>query len=250
MQTYEILVQNRAVKGNSKDMTLVRTSVGIDVMHVLFDSEEWLGFPVTVTFAQGDDVITIPLVLSTVDSADWVAEAECVIPHEVIDTVGPIRVTFQGTDQDGNHIITAKGSPLSVEESGDVITGDLPSDVPTLDQWNQAYAKAMEAANAAQSLVNNLQSQIDEIVSSAESDIAALTGINPATRESLGVVKIGNGIMVTEDGTISSPSSGGGMTTEQAVALVNLSRLAYACFDTEFDERGLLVGSPMLKPSQ
>lgn len=245
MQTYEITVLNRAIIPNSDDMTLVRTSVGIDVLHVLFDSTEWLGFPVTITFAQGDDVVTQPLLLSEVDGSDWAAESTCTIPHEVIDMVGPIRVTLQGVDANGRHIITAKGSPLSVEESGDVVEGETPSDGPSLDQWQQAYAMAMAAANEAQSLVSNLQSRIDAIVANAEAEIAGLIEIGPATRESLGLVQIGDGLSITTEGLLSSSTRG--MTNRQATALANLSRLAYLCFDTEFDEDGTLRDSAKLK---
>ena len=52
MQTYELLVKERSVRPNSKDMTLVRTSIGIDQVHILFDNAEWLGFPITCTFAR------------------------------------------------------------------------------------------------------------------------------------------------------------------------------------------------------
>ena len=129
MQTYEILVKERAVRANSKDMTLVRTSIGIDQVHILFDSAEWLDFPITCTFAQGDDVITIPVTVTELRNSEWVAETTVVVPYEVIDMVGSIRVTLQGTDAQGNHIITAKGSPLSVEEACDVIEGLAPSGV-------------------------------------------------------------------------------------------------------------------------
>lgn len=245
MQTYEILVQNRAVRGNSKDMTLVRTSVGIDVVHVLFDDPEWLTFPVTITFAQGDAVVTQTLVLSHVDGSEWAAEASCVVPYEVVDMVGAIRVTLQGTDSNGRHIITAKGSPLSVEESGDVIIGETPSDAPSMDQWYQAYAQAMEAASAAQSLVDNLQSRIDAIVADAMASIQE-NSYGPATRSELGLVQIGNGLVITPDGQLSAASNSA-LTSEQEAALVNLSNLAYYCFDTEFDANGKLKDNVQLK---
>ena len=152
MQTYEILVRGRAVHPNSDDMTLVRTSIGIDKIHVLFDNDEWLDFALTVTFAQGGadgPKVTQSLTPSTISGTEWVAEAECVIPYEVIEMTGPIRVTFQGYDTDGNHIITAAGAPLSVEEAGDVDDGEPPEPVPTISQWEQAYADAMAAAASA-----------------------------------------------------------------------------------------------------
>lgn len=245
MQIYEIIVQNRAVRGNSSDMTLVRTSIGIDAVHVLFDDPEWLGFPVTMTFAQGDTIITQSLVLSAMGGSDWAAEASCIIPHEVVNMVGPIRVTLQGTDSNGRHIITAKGSPLSVEESGDVVTGEAPSDAPTIDQWQQAYAQAMEAANAAQSVVDNLQSRIDEIVANAQASMQAAS-YGPATRSGIGLVQIGNGLAITPEGLLSAVQYSA-LTSEQEAALINLSSLAYYCFDTEFDENGRLKDNVQIK---
>lgn len=248
MQTYEILVQNRAVRGNSKDMTLVRTSVGIDQVHVLFDSAEWLEFPVTITFAQGDELITQSLLVTTLNDSEWVAESTVTVPYEVIDMTGPIRVTIQGTDADGRHIITAKGSPLSVEESGDVVIGDLPSDAPTIDQWQQAYAQAMAAASAAQSVVDDMRSQIESIVAEAIASIPQQEAYGPATRSDLGLIKVGSGLAIMDDGTLSSSASGG-MSTNQAAALANLSKLAYLCFDVEFDINGELKDTAKVKRS-
>ena len=247
MQTYEILVQNRAVKGNSKDMTLVRTSVGIDQVHILFDSSEWLDFPITITFAQGDELVTQSLIVTTIDSAEWVAEATVTVPYEVIDMTGPIRVTIQGTDANGRHIITAKGSPLSVEEAGDVVLGDLPADAPTVDQWQQAYSQAMSAAGAAQSVANDIEGRIDAIVREAEERIMSAVVMPIATSESAGGVIIGQNINVDENGRI-SVAAGNGMTNAQIMALINLSILGYTAFDTRFDNDGKLdADSVMVK---
>jgi hypothetical protein len=183
----------------------VRTSVGIDRIHVLFDDAEWLGFPVTATFAQGDTVITQAIEVSSAHgSDDWMAEAECVIPFEAMMKVGPVRITFQGTDSSGNHIITAKGAPLYVEEAGDVAMGDIPSDAPPIDQWQQAYANAVAAANRAASAAAELESRMASIVSEAEAEISEMIGgsIGPATYDDAGVVKIGSGLEVSADGRI------------------------------------------------
>lgn len=188
MQTYEILVENRSVRANSADRTLVRTSIGVDVAHILFDSQEWLSFPLTVTFANGDVMRTVPIVPTSIpDGEDWVAEATCVIPFEVIRTVGRIRVTVQGTDSDGNHIITAKGSPISVEEAGDVTMGEVPEDAPTIDEWTQAYNLAMDG------------------ISRMNDAVAAMESISVARVGHLGLVMPdGTSITVSPDGTISS----------------------------------------------
>ena len=253
MQTYEIAVVNRSVRGNSEDMTLVRTSVGIDQVHVLFDNAEWLDFPVTISFGQGDDLITQSLIVSGIEgSTEWVAEATVLVPHEVIDMTGSIRVTLQGTDADGRHIITAYGAPLSVEEAGDVMQGDVPEDAPTPDQWHQAYAEAQVAINEmitvrdnAQAVVDALQSRLDELVAQAS---AALDGKIeeyrvPATTERLGMVKVGDGLAVTEDGTLSSLRTNG-ITREQVNVIANTQLLATKAFDTTFDEdTGALVAA-------
>ncbi len=251
MQTYELLVTGRAVRANSADTTLVRTSVGIDQIHVMFDSEEWLGFPLTVTFAQaGVEPVTQSLTVTEItDSDEWVSEATVTIPYEVITMVGPIRITFQGTDSDGRHIITAKGAPLSVEEAGDVDEGVMPEDAPTVDQWTQAYADAMEQVNAAASLVSNLQAQLDSMVAEAGSslDSAIQDALVPATTESLGVIQVGDGLSVTDDGLLSATAEG--LSTDQSMQIANIASLAYYCFDTTFDDDGYVESTAMLKAS-
>ncbi len=249
MQTYELLVTGRAVRANSTDTTLVRTSIGIDQIHVMFDSDEWLGFPLTVTFAQsGVDPVTQSLTVTEItDSDEWVSEATVTIPYEVITMVGPIRITFQGTDSDGRHIITAKGSPLSVEEAGDVDEGVMPSDAPTIDQWQQAYADAMTQVNAAASVVANLQSQLEAMVASASESIASTVSsyLVPATTESLGVIQVGDGLEI-DDGVL-SVSTTNGITDGQAMQISNLASLAYYCFDTTFDDSGYLEDGALVK---
>lgn len=238
MQTYELLVRNRAVRGNSEDMTLVRTSVGIDQAHILFDNREWLDFPITISFGQGADLVTQSLTVSEVaDSTEWVAEATVLIPHEVIDMTGSIRVTLQGTDSEGRHIITAYGAPLSVEEAGDVVQGDVPEGAPTPDQWHQAYADAQVAINEVRGIINNLQAQLDDMVAAAQAgvDQSVADATRPATREDLGMVRVGDGLSVTEDGTLSSDRTNG-ITREQSNVIANVQLLATKAFDTTFDE--------------
>jgi len=236
MQTYELLVKNRAVRGNSPDMTLVRTSVGIDQIHVLFDNPEWLDFPITVTFASKNDMVTKSLMVSSVDSDEWVAEATMTIPWEVIDETGSVRVTFQGTDANGNHIITAKGSPLSVEEAGDVEQGSVPEDAPAIDQWQQAYADAMTAVNNAASLVANLQNQLDSMVSNAVAEVHDAMDIPTASEDTAGVVKVGSGLTMSEDGVLSVGTVPVDISSTVATAIANLSLLAKYAFDSTFND--------------
>jgi len=259
MQTYELLVENRAVRANSKDRTLVRTSVGIDQVHVMFDSAEWLDFPIRITFAQGDDVVTQALSVSEIEDSDkWVAEATVTVPYEVIDMVGPIRVTLQGTDADGRHIITAKGSPLTVEEAGDVVVGTPPADAPTTDEWQQAYADAQTLLNEVQSIKNNLQAQLDSMVAEVRTQVTddsqeivdeiLETYAVPATPERLGIVQIGSGLSITEEGILSA-SVTNGITASEQMQLRNIASLAYYCFDTAFDEYGVLKDTAKVKTS-
>ena len=201
MQTYELVVKERAVRPNSKDMTLVRTSVGVDQIHVMFDSEEWAEFPIiNVTFSQGPDKITLPLSVTRLpESSDWTLEATCLVPWEVIDTNGPIKVTFQGRDESGRHIITAKGSPLAVEEAGDVVEGVAPSDTVPLSELEIAYARVIKAIEDVDDLLDDFRNRIDDIV---QGEIDDLYG--PATETELGLIKVGDGLDITEDGTLSS----------------------------------------------
>ena len=261
MQTYELLVSGRAVRANSNDTTLVRTSVGIDQVHVMFDDAEWLDFPLTITFSQvGVDPVTQSLTVSTLaGESTWKAEATVVVPYEVIGMVGPINVTIQGTDSQGRHIITAKGAPLSVEEAGDVAIGDIPADAPTVDQWHQAYADAMALINDLGSLKATLEDQMDDIVSAAEAAASASADavvdrvLNeyavPATKDTLGLVQVGSGLNVTSGGVISTVATNG-ITAAQSAQLANLAALAYYCFDTEFDaSTGELIDTAKLKSS-
>lgn len=190
MQTYELLVKERSVRANSNDTTLVRTSIGVDRIHVMFDDEEWLGFPVTVTFGSVDETVTMALSMVPIqESGEWAAEATSIVPWEVTQSVGPIRVTFQGTDSDGRHIITAKGSPLRVEEAGDVAAGDIPSDAPTVSEYRQVYANVVAMISQAEDALAGLEDVV--------------TRSDKATYESIGLVKPdGTTITIDEDGTI------------------------------------------------
>lgn len=197
MQTYEILVRERSVLPNSADMTLVRTSIGIDQVHVLFDNSEWLDFPISITFGNGDTIITQSLTVSALANIDgWVAEGTYTIPWEVTQDLGAIRVTLQGTDSSGNHIITAYGAPLTVEECGDTASGTVPQPAPSQSEWEQAYADAQVA-------INSLQSKLDECDAAIE-QMESWT-MPTATTSTLGAVKPdGETVTVDADGTIHS----------------------------------------------
>lgn len=183
MQTYELRVVERSVLTNSADTTLVRTSIGIDQIHVLFDNAEWLDFPISATFTNATDSVSRTTSLTVAEisgGVDFIAEATCEIPWEVIQSLGSIRVTFQGTNSDGDHIITAAGAPLSVVEAGDVAEGSVPAGAPTQSEWEQAYADAMSA-------INQLSSKLAE----ADAAIAAAEALEVpvATEDNAGIVQ-------------------------------------------------------------
>jgi hypothetical protein len=186
------------------------------------------------------------------NSDEWSAEATVTVPYEVIDMVGKIRVTFQGTDANGNHIITAYGTPLEVEEAGDVVDGTMPADAPTINEWQQAYADAMAAVNRAQTLVTELESRLSDMVAGVEGDInetiseriAESTVV--ATDSTLGSVMVGSGLTINSAGVLSTTSRYE-IGAEQAAAIANLSALAYYCFDTSFDDDGDLEPTATLK---
>lgn len=210
MQTYEIIVSGRAVHANSADTTLVRTSIGIDKIHVLFDNEEWTSFPVRVTFANGDTIISTSLTLAEIDAPEWAAEAECAIPWEVIQDLGGIRITFQGTDASGNHIITeASGEPLSVVEAGDVGSGTVPSPAPSVDEWNQAYANAMAAANSASGAAESANEAADRAnAAAADAEQVLADGIPLMDADTRGGAKLGDGLEVDENEALNAKVGG------------------------------------------
>lgn len=204
MQTYELTVTNRVISPNSDDVTLVRTSVGVDEVHVYFDSDEWVEFPLTVTVSSDSDSITQSLSASVVsDSEEWSAEATFRMPWEPLRAAGPLRITIQGTDNDGNHIITARGTPLVVEEAGDVTLGDVPEGAPTINQYQQVYNDAIEA-------IRDIRAEIDGL-----SDFVTFDDV--AEVDGIGLVKPdGITITVADDGTISGASQIGVATANEA----------------------------------
>lgn len=243
MQTYELAVTGRSVALNGGLSTLVRTSIGVDQVHVLFDNEEWLDFPVTATFANGEASVTQSVAMTAVDDGQYAAEATIPVPWEVIQEVGGISVAFAGTDASDNHIVTAaSGTPLTVDEAGE-IDGSDPTGSPTTDEWHQAYAQAVQAGNDAATLVANLQDRVDAIVTDAEGridekidEIDTQVDVDVATTEAPGIVQPdGETITVDEDGVITAINVDG-MTDAQKSALANLQRLAAMAFDSVFEE--------------
>ncbi len=250
MRTIELSVTGRSVSADSLDVELVRTSVGVDQIHARFDSDEWLDFAVEVTFSNGTDSVTQSVVLSSLSDAEgWLAETTVKIPWEVLDENGRVYVTFEGTDSSGNHIITAKGHPLTVVEAGDLRSDTEPTDSPSVTDWQQAYSDAMAVVSQAATLVSELESRLETMVSEAESTaIAAIESYaNPATADTLGMVKVGEGLAVTSDGTLTVTSVG--LTNAERLQIANVASLAYYCFDTTFDSDGYVESTATVKRS-
>jgi hypothetical protein len=108
----------------------------------------------------------------------------------------------------------------------------------------------MSAANEAKSVAENFQSQMEAMIAESEERIlSSIVGLPAATRDSLGGVIVGANLNVDENGRISVRDIGQGMTSAQQASLVNLSNLAYYCFDTEFDASGTLKDNARVKRS-
>lgn len=115
MQTYTLNVIDRTITSEG-DNTLVRTSIGVDRVLFRFDSAEWMGFTLSVFFANGDVIEEVPL--SVGPSDDWACEGYCDVPSTVLEQVAPLHVTVVGVDGGGNRIITALSTPLTVRQEG------------------------------------------------------------------------------------------------------------------------------------
>ena len=250
MLDLELTVKGRSVYTNGELTSIVRTSIGLYSMHVLFDVEEWRTMPTKVSFGNGDVLVTESLVVTAIDgSNDWVAEAYCTVPREVMAELGTIRVTFQA-ESGNNRIITAAASPWNVVECGDVLEGSAPETAPTISEYEQAYADAVQAANDAASLVANLQDQLDDMVADALAQVEQSAGeaIGPATESTLGLVMPDNETLTVDEDGVLSAADVNGITTDQANALANLRRLAAYDFDSTFDATGTLEAATV-KPS-
>ena len=131
MQVYNLLVKDRTITLVSNDSTLVRTSKGVDSVRLLFDSDEWLdGFELSVAFINGETIEEVDIEPEAVAGSTHLAECVVEVPDEVFTQTGNLGVTVHGTDENDNHIITARAFPLTVELEGDA-EGDSPSPNPS-----------------------------------------------------------------------------------------------------------------------
>jgi hypothetical protein len=197
MRTREVTVTGRSVQSAGEN-SLIRTSIGIDQMHVLFDNPEWLGFSrVVATFANGDTMIAVNLNPTTLESVDWAAEATCIIPWEVMQDVGSVELTFHAIDNStGVHIVTQKNtSVFSVIQEGDVDPSTLPAPYPTPPALPIATLDEPGAVMPDGTTITIDQDGTIHGASTYE--------LPPATTSSLGgVIPDGTTITVDADGTI------------------------------------------------
>lgn len=129
MQTYDLLIKDRSITLDSGDKTLVRTSKGVDSVRLLFASDEWLdGFDLSVAFINGQTIEEVDI-SPQASTGDYLAECTVDVPDEVLTQTGALGVTVHGTDENDNHIITARAFPLTVELEGDD-EGEAPQPNP------------------------------------------------------------------------------------------------------------------------
>ena len=119
MQTYDLLIKDRAITLVSDDNTLVRTSSGVDNVRLLFASDEWLdGFDLSCAFINGETIVEVDITPQA-STGDYLAECVVDVPDEVLTQTGALGITVHGSDENDNHIITARAFPLTVELEGD-----------------------------------------------------------------------------------------------------------------------------------
>ena len=129
MQTYDLLIKDRTITLVSDDNTLVRTSKGVDNVRLLFASDEWLDdFDLSCAFINGETIVEVDI-SPQASTGDYLAECTVDVPDEVLTQTGALGVTVHGSDDNDNHIITARAFPLTVELEGDE-EGEAPQPNP------------------------------------------------------------------------------------------------------------------------
>ncbi len=129
MQTYDLLIKDRTITLTSDDNTLVRTSKGVDNVRLLFDSDEWLdSFDLSCAFINGETIAEVDITPQAA-TGDYLATCTVEVPDEVLTQTGALGVTVHGSDENDNHIITARAFPLTVELEGDE-EGEAPQPNP------------------------------------------------------------------------------------------------------------------------
>jgi len=249
---HNVFVVGRTIEIDPSSRNIVEGGIGVDSIHVYFDNPEWLDFPITAVFSNGSRRASQAVsITAPSEQSDWAAEGQCEIPWEVTQDDGLLEIAFRGSGEDGRKIVTAKGAHFFVVPSMASKADVAPaSDIPTVDEWNAAYANAVAAANQATLVATEFESRIDEAVESAKAELGDIAdnAFGPATDSELGLVKIGSGLRVSDDGRI-DVTSVSGLSDSQKSQIANLAALAYYCFDTSFDEDGNLNEDAALKPS-
>lgn len=128
------------------------------------------------------------------------------VPSKFTETVRTIDISVNGYSRDGEmRLVTKKAAGLLNVVPGGCVAGGNPTPdvVDFMGQLLEAGRGASEAAQKAENAAVNAQ----ELVERGEDILDGLDEISkalPATTERLGLVKIGDGISVAEDGTISA----------------------------------------------
>lgn len=154
---------------------------------------------------------------------------QCVIPHEVLDTVGTlVKVGIYATK--GNElVIPTVYAAVGIVLKGADPSGDVSVD-PTLPVWAQIQGIIGNLNDLNTEAKNNLVAAINE---------AAQTGSGSAsiaTSDRLGVVKIGNNLKITKDGVLS-------VDTADAVEQDNTKPVTSAAVHTEIGNIEVLLAA-------
>lgn len=163
---------------------------------IQFDySADFDGLTITAVFTNGK---------TTVDVLN--PGVECVIPHEVLTTVGTAVSVGLYAVKGSTLVIPTVYAPIGVVLRGADPSGDTSAD-PTPGVYNQIMER-----------LNNLE------------------GVNPATAGKLGVVKIGENLKITNDGVLS-------VDTADAVEQDNTRPVTSAAVHTEIGNIEVLLAA-------
>lgn len=197
MQNIELMVAGRTVKPATFSLPITEESTLTDSITAVFDTE-WEGLAKSVTFSNGETVIMQ-------DYSDGMS-----IPWEVMQKPGKIWITFTGMDASGKVLHSARmAHPLPVVDVFP-ISGLPPEPSPS---WG---IRLLPMGGEAGQVLGKL-SDDDYAVGWVDAGEASL---QPATADRLGGVKIGDGVSVEDDGTISVEE-----VTKESIGLGNVANV-------------------------
>lgn len=137
MNRHTITVDGQSAR--LSDSTVVQGTVNTDEVEVVLP-DEWqrAGLTATITFSDGEHVVTPPLV-----------DGVCVFPWECAQSEGTATAAVVVRSADGSTVMrhAVLKSPFKVK-AADILDGTEPSE-PTATEWEQAYRAAVAATQAA-----------------------------------------------------------------------------------------------------